>query len=502
MATKIKSEREFDFHISQDDLYNDIEIIAPLSKKQELYLADTTNDIICFGGAASSGKSYLSLLKLLIDCLEDKDYNAVLCRESQVQFKAPGSLWQEGNRLFSKFDVKSNQISNQWRFPSGAFVKLHHLKDNPNDYQGSQIDAAILDEACQLKLDDVWYLTSRLRGRSKKPKQLRLTCNPDRDSFLRGWLEKGGYLLDDGLPDPSMDGVTTYLIQIQGDFKFFKNREDIEKEHGKQAAKGAYKFVFYSANVYDNPVVVKEQPSYIFKLENLPKLERERLLLGNWYASQGSEGHFKREDLKEITMGEVPLEGMVTCRAYDFAATKPDPESTLKHLRDPDWSRAVLCSYQRSTGNFYILDLQSKRDRAGVIENWMLKIARQELDAYQVIPCDPGSSGKQVAEQKRSRLLAQGNKPIIETSRSSKLNRATNFLIACQEGRVFIVKNTFTSDNYSELESFTGKKGNRDDIMDALASAFNTLTSNRIIPSIKVSKDNKRLNNLFGRTLL
>ncbi|MGM0985562.1 MAG: phage terminase large subunit [Pseudomonadota bacterium] len=497
-----KYEQLADFHISQEDLYEEIEILAPLSKKQELYINDDENDIVVFGGACSSGKSLMSLLKLTIDCLEDKDYNAVLVRESVVQMKQPGSLWQEMERLGDNFNVKSNAMTHQFKFPNGAFCKLHYLKDNQKDFQGSQIVSAICDEATQLKLEDIWYLTSRLRGRSKKRKAIRLTCNPDRDSFLREWLEKGDYLLDSGLPDPQMDGVTTYLVQIEGDFRFFKTREEVEKAHGKQAAKGAYKFVFYSGNVYDNPPVVKYQPEYIFKLENMPKLEKERLLYGNWYASQGSEGHFKREDLKEIKPGEVPLEGLITCRAWDFASTKPDPESTLKHLRDPDWSRGVLCSYQRSTGNFYILDMVSKRDRAGVVENWMLKTARQELEAYQVIPCDPGSSGRQVADQKRSRLLSQGNKPIIETSRSSKLNRATNFLVACQEGRVFIVKNTFTSDNYSELESFTGKKGNRDDIMDCLSTAFNTLTSDRIIPTIKVSRDNKRLNNLFGKTLL
>ncbi|MDI4637501.1 MULTISPECIES: hypothetical protein, partial [Halomonadaceae] len=98
---------------------------------------------------------------------------------------------------------------------------------------------------------------------------------------------------------------------------------------------------------------------------------------------------------------------------------------------------------------------------------------------------------------------SQGNKPIIVKARKSKLQSAENFLIACQEGRVFVVKGTFSDGNYAELENFDGgKHSGHDDIMDTLSQAYNTLTTGRLIPTIKLSKNNPRLNNLFGKTLL
>ncbi|PWW28764.1 terminase large subunit domain-containing protein [Chromohalobacter israelensis] len=311
-ATKQKrgntKERNFTFHHDQETLFEDIEIFAPLSKKQELYLQDETNDIILWGGAASSGKSHLSLLKLMIDCLEQKGYNSLLLRESLVQIKAPGSIWEEGCRMFDNVGASSNQVNNAWRFPNGSFVKCHYLKNNQNDYQGSQIHSALIDEAAQIpNIEDIWYITSRLRGKGSKRKQLRMTCNPDRNSPLCDWLIKGKYLLDSGLPDPAMDSVSTFLIQLQGEFQFFKSREEIEELYGKAAAKGAYSFVYYAANVYDNPAVVKDQPEYIWKLENLKRLEKERLLYGNWFASNSAAGYFKREDVKEIEASDVPL---------------------------------------------------------------------------------------------------------------------------------------------------------------------------------------------------
>ena len=505
MAAPRKSELDFTFHIDQEQLEEDIEIFAPLSKKQELFLQDNTNDIILWGGAASSGKSYISLLKLMIDCIEEKNYNSLLLRESLVQVKAPGSLWQEGNRMFDSVGVSSNQIQNQWSFPNGSFVKVHYLKNNQNDFQGAQVHSALIDEATQIKnVDDLWYITSRLRGKGGKKKQLRLTSNPDRDSFLCKWLVDGGYLLESGLPNPVMDGVSTYLIQIEGDFKFFKSREEVEKAYGEAAAKGAYSFVFYAANVYDNPVIVKEQPEYIFKLENMKRLERERLLLGNWFASHNAAGYFKREDVKEINLSDVPL-GIPTLRAWDLAATKPDinaPPSSRQ--ANPDWTRGVKCSYDKESGNFYILDMKSLRDRSALVDNLIMKTAREDgQGVFVTVPQDAGSSGKSVAEQKRTRLLNQGNKPIIVKARKSKLARAENFLIACQQGKVFIVRGTFNDENYIELENFTGEKHNGfDDIMDCLSDAFETLVNGRLIPSIKISRDNPRLNNLFGSTVL
>ena len=58
--------KDFTFCHTQEDLERKITIHAPLSIKQETYLNDTTNDVIVWGGAASAGKTQLSLLQLML----------------------------------------------------------------------------------------------------------------------------------------------------------------------------------------------------------------------------------------------------------------------------------------------------------------------------------------------------------------------------------------------------------------------------------------------------
>lgn len=493
-------ERNFTYSIPQEDL-EELEVYAPLSKKHEMVLNDDDADILVTGGAAASGKSYVSLLSILVSSISDKDFVAGVLRKSQRQVRGPGALWEEGNRLFSNFDVTSNQLDLSWRFPSGAFIKAGHLNGNTMDYNGQQVTRYYLDEGQQVAESDVVYLLSRLRSRSELKHQLRITCNPDKRSYLCDWLVKGGYLLENGLPDPDMDGVATWMVQLSGEFHFFSTQEEIEQQYGKDAASAALKFKFYSANVYDNPAIVRDQPGYVFKLEQLPRLEREQLLLGNWFASKDSAGFLDREKhFDEVQLKDVPM-GLPRIRAWDTAATVPS-----ETYPNPDYSVGVLCAYDKDTGDFYVLDVERLRDRAAIVENRILSVAQTDgKSTYVSVPQDAGASGKQVSEGRKARLLRQGNRCIISKARGSKLNRAEPFIIAAQEGKVHFVSGSLRKSDFDELEAFDGRKnsGQHDDLIDALADAYTALSSGKVIPTISgMRQDNPRISALRGSTLL
>ena len=74
--------KDFTFHIPQEEMEHKIVIHAPLSIKQETYLNDTTNDVIVWGGAASAGKTQLSLLQLMLNGMWDKNYVGGIARQS------------------------------------------------------------------------------------------------------------------------------------------------------------------------------------------------------------------------------------------------------------------------------------------------------------------------------------------------------------------------------------------------------------------------------------
>ena len=274
----------------------DLPIHAPLSKKQETFCNDYTNDIICFGGQAGSGKTQVSILKMLIGVYSDKNYAACITRQSKVQLKGSGSVFSRSSKLFeTAAGASTNKVELSWTFPEGQEIKALHLWDNQDDYQGQQVTAYFVDEATQCKEEDTVYLMSRLRSRAKMKHQLCLTTNPLYDSYLRVWLEKAGYLDEDGYPIKAMDGVSTYMLRINGDWQFRKSREEIAKEYGEDYADDAYSFVFYSAGVDDNPYIRKYLPEYIRKLDNLPELERKMLRHGCWKARPEASGYFKPE---------------------------------------------------------------------------------------------------------------------------------------------------------------------------------------------------------------
>jgi len=485
------------FHFSQEEL-EEITIYAPLSIKQEKYLNDEENDIVVWGGSAAAGKTQLSLLRILLAGMYDKHYVAGIARKSQRQMKQAGSLWSTGCKMFGPMGVIQNKIDLTWSFPSGSEVKCHHLDKNQDDWQRTQCTEFLVDEAQQCLEEDVWYLTSRLRSQSTRKHQLRLTCNPLNTSFLCKWLQKAGYLLESGLPDPEMDGVSTYMIEIDGEFKFFKSRQEIQEMYGKEIAGFASSFVFYSANVYDNPWIRKHQPAYVHKLENLKKLERERLLLGNWFAKLESEGYIKRDWFHECNFSDVPY-GKPTIRCYDLASSPVSPA-----YRDPDWTRGVKATYDMETGNFYILDMVSIRDRPAKVQQLIEGTAdRDGRDVYVGIPVDAGQSGREVADNKSARLVSRGFKPVKCPTRKSKLQRAEPFLMALQQGKVFVVPGVFEDVHYEEMENFTG--GNspwHDDIVDAISDCWTQLTTGKLIPSVKFDLNNIRVKKLGGSTLL
>lgn len=486
------------FNISQEKL-EDIPIHCPLSIKQEKYLNDDKNDILVWGGSAGAGKTSLSLLLIQLMAGSDPNFVAAIARKTQKMMKSAGSLWSTGCRLARQMKAKVNSQELTWNFPNGAEVKCHHLDNNQDDWQGTQCTQFLVDEGQQCQEDDVWYLTSRLRSQSDSKHQLRITCNPQKESYLCRWLSEAGYLDENGFPNPEMDGVTTYMIQYEGEFKWYKSLAAVKKECGKEIADSAQKFVFYSANVFDNPYIRKHRPEYITKLQNMKPIERARLLEGCWYIDEKKNGFIKREWFKPLRMSDLPL-GLPEVRCWDLAGTAPHPGN-----RNPDWTRGVKAQYDRNTASFYVMDMKSIRDRAAIVQSLIEKAALEDGAACSIgIPQDMAAAGKEVAATKTSRLASKGFKAYTNKTRGSKLVRGEMFLIALQEGRVYVADGVFSEVHYDELESFDGGKnsGRKDDIWDAMVDAYNLLTSGNLVPTIKIGNHMSRLKQMTGNTLL
>lgn len=473
------------YKYTQEEL-SEITILSPLSKKQETYLNDSENDIIVWGGAAASGKSFISALDILINGYDDSDFRAGIIRKTKEQLKGAGALYDECVQMYSKFNVKPKGNELSFHFPEGAIVRMGYL-DKPADkhnYQGWQVTRFLVDEAQQLCEEGIAYLLSRLRSKSKQKHQLKLTCNPDYDSFLRVWLEKAGYLDEKGFPLKERDGKTVYFAEIAGETVFEQTLESFEEKYGKgdDAIADPLKFVYYSANVYDNPWVVKYKKDYLKKLENLKQIEKERLLLGCWYSRAMASGMFKREWVTIIDKTDVPIQSKKV-RAWDRAGTLPSTS-----YPDPDWTVGIKGCLD-DVGNLYIIDMVRFRDRPAKVQMTIEDTAKRDGGYTLVaIPQDPGASGKEAADYSRAKLLKQGATVRVVKARKAKELRFEPVAIAAQNRNIFVVKGDWNNAFFEELEQldFTTNK-THDDIADALSDLYSTLLSKTFVPHIKIN---------------
>ena len=83
----------------------------------------------------------------------------------------------------------------------------------------------------------------------------------------------------------------------------------------------------------------------------------------------------------------------------------------------------MLNTYDKDTGEFYILDMVSMRDSPAMVQALIEGTANKDgKDCYISIPVDAGASGVVVAEQKKGRLSVLGHKVILDKTRKGKLS--------------------------------------------------------------------------------
>lgn len=479
------------YKYTQDEL-KEIPILAPLSLKQEIYLNDNANDVVIWGGGAGSGKSFLSILDMLIKGYEDKHYRAAIVRRTKEQLRGSGSLWDEMNTMYGGLNskIKLKEHSLKAAFDHGSEIKMSYSdaeKDRHN-FQGWQCTTWLCDEAQQLNEINAYYLMSRLRSKSSAKHQLKMTCNPLYESFLRVWLEQAGYLLESGIPDPTMDGVTTYFAEVGGQKEFRRTKEEFTEQYGD--AVDPLSLVFYSATVTDNPYICKHVPQYVKNLKNQPRLEYERLYLGSWYAKEEASGYFKREWCEVVSKFDLDYTNKQV-RAWDKAATLP-----CESYPDPDWTVGIKGMIDEH-GDLVVIDMQRFRDRSAVVQRRMQEIAEDDGKHVVIaIPKDVGAAGKESSEYSQALLNKAGFNVLINAARKAKQQRFEPVLIKAQNRQLKVVKADWNQAFFDELEHLDfSKRSGHDDIADALSDLHATLNNKLFVPVINANRSRSMTRN-------
>lgn len=460
-------------------------ILAPASKKQELFLNSSTTITLC-GGAAGSGKSY-TLLLIALKFMQHPRATGCIFRRTSKQLTAAGGIWQEAVNMYTSIYPEGSGLRIRHKdteiiFPNGATLKFSHMQHESNrfDHKGAQYSFVAFDEATDFTEEMVTYLMSRMRNAyvDYSPQMFLLT-NPDYDSFLRLWIQD--YYLDPltGIPDPEKAGHVRYFYRQGNTMLWYNSLEEAQAVHGTGAESGISSFSFIPANCYDNPPLLKAQPDYISRLMSLPRVEMEKLLLGSWFARLESTGLFKRTWTALVPHANARAKKRV--RAWDLAFSLPS-----EAYPNPDWTRGILLS-KDSKNKYTIEDVASARQRVHDVEQLIFETAIQDgFGTIISIPQDPNASAGAYAKDLQRRLSEMGFVCKLQKPTKSKILRFAPFASVAEAGFVDVVEADWNKDLFDELEVFDGGRKYKDDQVDALSDGFAILNKELSIPSFSL----------------
>lgn len=258
-------------------------VLAPQEGPQLAFLS-TPADIAVYGGAAGGGKSW-ALLFEAVRHVGRPGFGATIFRRTYPQVTAQGGLWDESLALYPQLQGRPNITERRWVFASGASVKFAHLQHEKDvlDYQGAQIPLLGFDELTHFTEHQFVYMLSRNRSTCGVRPYVRATTNPDAASWVARWVE---WWIDPstGYPIPERAGKLRWFVRDGESLRWGDSKEQLAKEHPDKAA-FAKSFTFVPARLDDNKVLQAKDPGYRGNLEAQGRVERERLLRGNWLVS-------------------------------------------------------------------------------------------------------------------------------------------------------------------------------------------------------------------------
>lgn len=428
---------------------------SPLPGPQELFCKSNA-DFTLYGGAAGGGKT----MGCLIDAahparLSFSRYSSVFFRRTYPQIKNEGGLWDESSQIYPLIKGTPLEARLEWKFPSGASIRFAHLQHEKDrfQWQGAQLARLYFDEITHFSENQVFYLIGRCRTTIDIKPQIRATCNPDADSWVKKLVD--WYLDVEGYPIPERSGKIRWFIRYKNEFIWADTPEVLESKFKNIPPKS---FSFIAANIKDNTILMEKDPAYLANLHAQNEVDRQRLLFGNWKIRYEAGTIFNRDWLTIIEANNLP--GRMV-RFWDLAASVK---------KTACFTAGVLM--KKVGDKFYIMDAIARQGSPAEIDGLMLETAKRDGPSVAIRwEEEGGSAGKRDAAYIKNALKGFNALPI--KPQGDKITRAKPVATIAFQGNFFICKGDWNEMYISALHDFDGSpKILTNDLTDATSGAF------------------------------
>lgn len=433
----------------------------PQAGPQRMFLENSA-DICVYGGAAGGGKTWALLLEPLYH-VGNPQFSCVFFRRTYPQITNEGGLWDQSLRIYPLAGASPRASDLEWVFPSGATVRFAHLQHEKDKYgwQGAQVPLICFDELTHFSRSQFLYMLSRNRSLCGIRPYVRASTNPDADSWVKELLAPW---VDEEHPEfPVEPGVRRWFT-IENDALVWVSA-DWRDENGLPGKS----LSFIPAKVFDNRVLLANNPEYLANLRALPYVEQQRLLHGDWKARAEAGKVFNRAWFGSVAPGEAAIlmkQGRAV-RFWDFAATEQKLRSD-----DPDWTVGLRLR-RLNDGVFVVEDVIRVRAAPAEIKRLVIATAQQDGESVAVRwEQEGGSSGKFVSADFVVALAGFDARGIPAVA--DKVQRAGPMAAQALAGNVKLVRAAWNGEFLAELHGFPDLK--HDDQVDALSGAGAALT--------------------------
>lgn len=252
--------------------------LGGLNPKQKLFCR-ARNRYIAYGGARGGGKTHVLRVKALGGALTYAGIRILIVRRQYPELEQ--SIIIPMRKMIPAQIAAYNGTMRMFSFVNGSTIKFgHYDSDSSIEYQGQEYDWIFVDEATQLTEEQFRTLGACLRGATKIPRRMYLTCNPG--GVGHEWVKR---------------------LFVDKEYNAGENPDD---------------YYFIAATVDDNPQLLEASPEYKQMLDLLPEDVRRAWRYGDWDALAGT---FFPEFCKETHVIEpfrrVPGEWK-KYRAFDY----------------------------------------------------------------------------------------------------------------------------------------------------------------------------------------